>query len=212
MRPAAIILDVVLGPENAWDLLVRLRRHPRTTETPIVVISSADDANKAMSLGADAYLSKPVDRRALLETLTRFQGRTIRPVKVLSIDDDDVARYLVRQCLPAPAFDVIEAAGGDEGITRATEEHPDVVVLDLMMPGTDGWQVLSTLRAASATRDLPIVIVTSHALQGEERKRLAAAFAIVSKQDLSRTTLAPVVQAAARKDENDGVAAPPIPL
>ena len=212
VQPAAIILDVVLGPENAWDLLVRLRRHPRTNETPIVVISSADDANKAMSLGADAYLSKPVDRRALLETLTRFQGRTVRPVKVLSIDDDEVARYLVHQCLPAPAFDVIEAAGGDEGIRRATEEHPDVVVLDLMMPGTDGWQVLSTLRAASATRDLPIVIVTSHALQGEEKKRLADAFAIVSKQDLSRATLAPVVRAAARKDETHGVSLPPISL
>ena len=212
VQPAAIILDAVLGPENAWDLLVRLRRHPRTNETPIVVISSADDANKAMSLGADAYLSKPVDRRALLETLTRFQGRTVRPIKVLSIDDDEVARYLVRQCLPAPAFDLIEAAGGDEGIKRATEEHPDVVVLDLVMPGTDGWQVLSTLHGASATRDLPIVIVTSHALQGEERTRLAAAFAIVSKQDLSRATLAPVILAAARKDETHGVSAPRIPL
>jgi CheY-like chemotaxis protein len=165
-----------------------------------------------MSLGADAYLSKPVDRRALLETLTRFQGRTVRPIKVLSIDDDEVARYLVRQCLPPPAFDVIEAAGGDEGIKRATEDHPDVVVLDLMMPGTDGWQVLSTLHGASATRGLPIVIVTSHVLQGEERKRLAGAFAIMSKQDLSRATLAPVVQAAARKDETDGVSAPPIPI
>jgi len=212
VQPAAIILDVVLGPENAWDLLLRLRRHPRTNETPIVVISSADDASKAMSLGADAYLSKPVDRRALLETLTRFQGRTVRPIKVLSIDDDEVARYLVRQCLPAPAFDVIEAAGGDEGIKRATEDHPDVVVLDLMMPGTDGWQVLSTLHGASATHGLPIVIVTSHVLQGEERKRLTDAFAIVSKQDLSRATLAPVVQAAARKDETDGVSAPPIPI
>ena len=89
----------MLGPENAWDLLVRLRRHPRTSETPIVVISSADERSKAMSLGADAYLSKPVDRRALLETLTRFQGRTVRPIKVLSIDDDEVARYLIRQCL-----------------------------------------------------------------------------------------------------------------
>ena len=212
VQPAAIILDAVLGPENAWDLLVRLRRHPRTKETPIVVISSADDANKAMSLGADAYLSKPVDRRALLETLTRFQGRTVRPIKVLSIDDDDVARYLVRQCLPAPAFDVIEASGGDDGIKRATEEQPDVVVLDLMMPGTDGWQVLETLHGASGTRDLPVVIVTSHVLGADERGRLADACAIVSKQNLSRATLAPVVQAAARRDERHGLAVPPISL
>jgi signal transduction histidine kinase/CheY-like chemotaxis protein len=212
IQPAAIILDAVLGPENAWDLLVRLRRNPRTSETPIVVISSADDAGKAMNLGADAYLSKPVDRRALLETLTRFQGRTVRPIKVLSIDDDEVARYLVRQCLPPPAFDVTEAVSGDEGLRRASAERPDVVVLDLMMPGTDGWQVLTELHATAGTRDLPVVIVTSHALEPEERSRLAGAFAVLSKQDLSRTTLAPVVQAAARRDDRHGVAVPPISL
>ena len=213
IQPAAIILDAVLGPENAWDLLVRLRRNPRTSETPIVVISSADDAGKAISLGADAYLSKPVDRRAVLETLTRFQGRTIRPIKVLSIDDDEVARYLVRQCLPPPAFDVTEAISGDEGLRRATAERPEVVVLDLMMPGTDGWQVLKQLHAEAGTRDLPVVIVTSHALEPEERSRLlASAFAVVSKQELSRTTLAPVVQAAARRDDRHGVTVPPISL
>jgi CheY-like chemotaxis protein len=202
----------VLGPETAWDLLVRLRRHPRTSQTPIVVISSADERSKALSLGADAYLSKPVDRRALLETLTRFQGRTVRPIKVLSIDDDEVARYLIRQCLPAPVFDVTEATSGDDGVRLATEGHPDVVVLDLMMPGTDGWQVLEALHNAAGTHDLPVVIVTSHALEAEDRSRLADAFAIVSKQDLSRTTLAPVVQAAARRDESHGMPVPPIPL
>jgi CheY-like chemotaxis protein/two-component sensor histidine kinase len=212
MQPAAIILDVVLGPENGWDLLVRLRRHPRTSDTPIVVISSGDDRNKAVSLGADAYLSKPVDRRALLETLTRFQGRTVRPIRVLSIDDDEVARYLIRQCLPPPAFDVGEATSGEDGIRRAADERPDVVVLDLMMPGTDGWQVLKALHGTDGTRDLPVVIVTSHALEAEERSRLADAFAIVSKQDLSRRTLAPVVQAAARRDETHAVPAPPISL
>jgi signal transduction histidine kinase/DNA-binding response OmpR family regulator len=212
IQPAAIILDVVLGPENAWDLLVRLRRHPRTSETPVVVVSSGDDQEKAISLGADAYLAKPIERRALLETLTRFQGRTVRPIKVLSIDDDEVARYLVRQCLPAPAFEVSEAATGVEGLTRAAAEHPDVVVLDLMMPGMDGWQVLAQLRAAAATRELPVVIVTSHAIQPAERDALKDAFAIVSKQDLSRTTLAPVVQAAARPGEPHAAAVPPLPL
>jgi signal transduction histidine kinase/CheY-like chemotaxis protein len=212
MQPAAIILDVVLGPENAWDLLVRLRRHPRTSDTPIVVISTADDRTKAISLGADAYLPKPVDRRALLETLTRFQGRTVRPIRVLSIDDDEVARYLIRQCLPPPAFDVSEATSGEDGLRCVAGERPDVVVLDLMMPGTDGWQVLKALHRADGTRDLPVVIVTSHTLDPEERSRLADAFAIVSKQDLSRRTFAPVIQAAAGRNQAQGVPAPPVSL
>ena len=99
-----------------------------------------DDRAKAINLGADAYLPKPIDRRTLLDTLTTLQVRTVRPIKVLSIDDDEVARYLVRQCLPAPAFEVTEAAGGDEGLGRAVEARPDVILLDLMMPTVDGWQ------------------------------------------------------------------------
>ena len=74
VEPAAIILDAVLGPEHAWELLVRLRRHPRTSQTPIVVISTADDRNKAISLGADAYLSKPVDRRGAARNLDPLPG------------------------------------------------------------------------------------------------------------------------------------------
>jgi CheY-like chemotaxis protein/anti-sigma regulatory factor (Ser/Thr protein kinase) len=213
MRPAAIILDIVLGPENAWDLLVRLRRHPKTSETPIVVVSSGGDRDKAIGLGADAYLPKPVERRSLIDTLTRLQGRTIRPIKVLTIDDDEVARYLVRQCLPAPAFDVIEATGGENGLVRARDEHPDVVLLDLMMPGMDGWQVLEQLRKDAATRTTPVVIVTSHTLEPAQRDGLHEAFAVVSKQDLSRSTLAPVVQAAAEKDATrQDEAIPPLSL
>jgi signal transduction histidine kinase/DNA-binding response OmpR family regulator len=213
IQPAAIILDIVLGPENAWDLLIRLRRHPKTVRTPIVVVSSGDDRDKAIGLGADAYLPKPVERRSLIETLTRLQGRTIRPTKVLTIDDDEVARYLVKQCLPAPAFDVIEATGGENGLARARDEHPDVVLLDLRMPGMDGWHVLEQLRREDATRTTPVVIVTSHALEPADRDGLQEAFAVVSKQDLSRSTLAPVVHAAAEKDATrQDEAIPPLSL
>ena len=209
IQPAAIILDIGLGPENGWDLLIRLRRHPRTSGTPIVVTSSGDDRARAIGLGADAYLAKPIERRSLLETLTRLQGRTIRAIKVLTIDDDEVARYLLKQYLPAPAFEVIEAAGGDEGLARARDEHPDVVLLDLIMPDTNGWQVMEQLRASEATRTMPVVVVTSHALEASERQGLLDAFAVVSKQDLSRGTLAPVVKAAAERDDADHQAASP---
>jgi CheY-like chemotaxis protein len=152
-----------------------------------------------------------VERRSLIDTLTRLQGRTIRPIKVLAIDDDEVARYVVKQCLPAPAFDVIEATGGEDGLARARDEHPDVVLLDLMMPVMDGWHVLEQLRNDDATRTTPVVIVTSHTLEPAERDGLQEAFAVVSKHDVSRSTLAPVVQAAAEKDATrQDAAIPPL--
>jgi CheY-like chemotaxis protein len=72
--------------------------------------------------------------------------------------------------------------------------------------------VLKALHRADGTRDLPVVIVTSHTLDPEEQSRLADAFAIVSKQDLSRRTFAPVIQAAAGRNQRHGVPGPPVSL
>ena len=214
MLPAAVILDIVLGPEDVWGLLVRLRRDERTHKTPIVVVSSGGHSEKALALGADVYLSKPVDRRSLLDALIALQARTVPPLRVLSIDDEEVARYLVRQCLPPPAFEIFEAGDGRTGIERAESEEPDVVVLDLMMPGMHGWQVRKTLRDRERTRDIPVIILTSKAVDDADREaREHDVFAILSKQTLSRATLAPVVQAAARsRTSDDMTASPRLPL
>jgi signal transduction histidine kinase/CheY-like chemotaxis protein len=198
MLPAAVILDVVLGPEDVWGLLVRLRRDERTHKTPVVVISAGHRSEKALALGADVYLSKPIDRRTLLDALTSLQARTVRPLRVLSIDDEDVARYLVRQCLPPPAYEIVEAGDGPTGLERAETEQPDVVILDLVMPGMHGWQVRQALQEREQTRDIPIVILTSQALEDAAREaREHEVFAVLSKQDLSRTTLGQTVRAAA---------------
>jgi signal transduction histidine kinase/CheY-like chemotaxis protein len=212
--PAAVILDIVLGPEDVWGLLVRLRRDERTHETPIVVVSSGSYRDKSLALGADVYLTKPVDRRSLLDALTSLQGRTVRPVRVLSIDDEEVARYLVRQYLPGPAFEILEADNGRTGIQRAASEDPDVVLLDLMMPGMDGWEVRKALRNRERTCGIPVIILTSQVLDDAGRDaREHDVFAILSKQDLSRATLAPAVQAAARlRASDDNTAAPRPPL
>ena len=199
MLPAAVILDIALGPEDVWGLLVRLRRDERTHKTPVVVISAGNQSEKALALGADAYLSKPIDRRALLDALTSLQARTVRPLRVLSIDDEDVARYLVRQCLPPPAYEIVEAGDGPTGLERAETEQPDVVILDLVMPGMHGWQVRQALQEREQTRDIPIVILTSQPLEDAAREaREHDVFAVLSKRDLSRTTLGRTVQAAAQ--------------
>jgi len=199
MSPAAVILDIVLGPEDVWGLLVRLRRDERTHKTPVVVISAGNHREKALALGADVYLPKPIERRALLDALTSLQTRTIRPLRVLSIDDEEVARYLVRQCLPPPAYEIIEANDGATGLERAAADQPDVVILDLAMAGMHGWEVREALKGREQTRDIPIVVLTSQALEDPDREAHEhEVFAVLSKHDLSRTTLGAIVQAAAQ--------------
>jgi CheY-like chemotaxis protein len=109
---------------------------------------------------------------------------------VLVIDDEEVARYVFKTNLSGAAYDVIQARSGVEGLEKARREAPDVIFLDLIMGDMAGLEVLEELKRAPDTRDIPVIVLTSKALQGAEREQLAArTAAILSKADTSRETL-----------------------
>ena len=108
MQPAAVLLDVVLFGDEFWRLLLGLKHGQATGSTPIVVTSSTGEERKALHLGADVYLGKPIDRDRLIEVLDQLIGnRSV--TRVLLVDDEEVTRYLVRQLLPRGVYDVREA-------------------------------------------------------------------------------------------------------
>ena len=181
MRPAAIVLDILLRGEDAWTLLAEIKRDPATRDIPVLVVSTVDDQAKGMALGADAYAMKPVERRWLLDRLQVLTGR--QPVRrVLVIDDDEISRYVVRGWLDDLPCLIIEAGDGQDGLRRARDDRPDAIVLDLVMPDLTGFEVLERLRAETVTRDVPVIIVTSKVLDDAERQRLdGLGAAIVSK-------------------------------
>jgi CheY-like chemotaxis protein len=128
---------------------------------------------------------KPVARAWLLREL---RHRVLGPAgrrRALVIDDDEIVRYLVRQRLEQ--FDIVKAATGEEGLDRARSAPPDLIVLDLAMPGMPGSDVLAALAADSATREIPVVVLTGAELDDLERRALEArAVAVVSKDTLAR--------------------------
>jgi signal transduction histidine kinase/CheY-like chemotaxis protein len=200
LRPAAIVLDILLRGEDSWTLLAELKRDPATRDIPVLIVSTVDDPSKGLSLGADAYAVKPVERRWLLDRLQVLTGR--QPVRrVLVIDDDEISRYLVRGWLDDVSCLIVEARGGEEGLRRARQEAPDAIVLDLVMPDVSGFEVLERLRAEAPTRDTPVVVVTSKVLEETERRRLQTlgASAVVSKaadRDTAATQLRTVLAGA----------------
>jgi signal transduction histidine kinase/CheY-like chemotaxis protein len=188
-EPAAIVMDLVLGGQESWDFLIRLKRDDRTRHVPVVIASVLPQQEKGLALGADAYLVKPLDRRTLVDTINGLQARNRDAVRVLIVDDDQMARYLFRHCLPTPGFKVSEAISGEEGLQRARAERPDVIVLDLVMPGMHGGDVLAELRRDPTTSNIPVVVSTGLELEGEEtRALLEQAAAVLPKRDLTRTT------------------------
>jgi signal transduction histidine kinase/DNA-binding response OmpR family regulator len=185
VAPDAIILDVLLPGIDGWEVLRRLKADPGLRDLPVVVVTVVDERNVAMSLGAVDYFLKPVKPAALLARLSQYtfttkvkQGR----VRVLTIDDDPVARDLVASALRPEGFEVVGAASGQEGLDLALEEPPDLVICDLLMPDMDGYEVVERLQANEGTKDVTILILTGQELSIADRQRLNGKVAdIVSK-------------------------------
>ncbi len=186
VRPVAIVLDVLLSGNEAWDFLVETKRSPLTQDIPIYVVSILEEIGKGMALGADDYCVKPMERNWLLNKL-RTLARS-RPVeKVLIVDDDDVARYLLKGLLGDTRYKILEAGGGVHGLKLAREEKPQVIFLDLIMPEMTGFEVLRELRADPATRDIPVIVLTAKQLEEQERRQLATqVVSVLSKETTSR--------------------------
>lgn len=181
VRPRAIILDIVLQGEDTWQFLTELKDSPATRNIPVIVQTVVEDPGKAMALGADAFHAKPLDRQWLLSKLDTF---TNRGGQVLIIDDDEVSRYVLRQALRDSGCPVVEAADGYEGLRQAHSLRPSLVLLDLIMPGIDGFSVLDQMKREETTREIPVVVVTAKAIAAGERERLSKASAIIAKSDL----------------------------
>ncbi|HET7459356.1 MAG TPA: response regulator [Gemmatimonadaceae bacterium] len=186
IKPAAIVLDVMLEGETTWRFLEELKASESTRHIPALVVTVTDREQKARALGADEFFVKPIDRDWLLRKL-RHLARKGPVEKVLVIDDDEVARYLVRKMLVDTAYTVIEAADGPEGVRKAREEQPHAIILDFVLPNETAFEVIDDLKGDLRTRRIPVIVSTSKTLDDDERRRLAAdTAAILSKQTLSR--------------------------
>jgi signal transduction histidine kinase len=109
------------------------------------------------------------------------------PARILIVDDEDVARYLLRQTLAGTHCVIAEAANGPEAIVHARQNRPSAIFLDLRMPKMDGFEVLAALKSDARTRDIPVVVVTSKSIDEEETSLLGRdASAMLSKDFLSR--------------------------
>ena len=157
----------------ARDMILRaLKDSPETRDIPVVVISVLDNHSIGFALGAEDYLVKPVKREALLKVLAGIGKRRegSRPA-VLAVDDDDVALQLLKEMLE-PDFEVVTASDGQAGIDLARSAEPDVMILDLTMPGMSGFEVAAAIKSDPRTNDIPIVILTAKQLSELDKARL----------------------------------------
>lgn len=160
-QPAAITLDVMLDDMDGFELLQSFKDDARTADIPVVVLSIVCDEGKSMRLGAADYLEKPIDSSRLVKVIDGLVGPITSPV-VLVVDDDRGIVDAMATTLRAKGFAVACAYDGREAIQAVEAQRPDLVLLDLMMPVMDGYQVIQELKHREDTKDIPIVVMTAH--------------------------------------------------
>jgi signal transduction histidine kinase/DNA-binding response OmpR family regulator len=181
-HPAAVVLDIRLPDMDGWEVLTALKADPVTAEIPVVVVSMLDERGMGFALGAAEYLVKPVSREHVLAALSRV-GVLPEAGTLLVIDDDPLALELVTAVLEPRGWTVLSAGDGETGTAMARSHQPSVVLLDLLMPGMDGFAVAEALRSDGATRAIPIVVLTSKTLTPADRDRLRGRISYVAQKN-----------------------------
>jgi CheY-like chemotaxis protein len=176
-QPLSLItLDIMLPNMDGWEFLTRIKQVRELRRIPVVIISIAADRNKGFALGAAAVMQKPISRQELYEALVDLglfplaQGQKL---KVLVVDDDPKAVELIALRIMGLASTVLRAFGGREAIDLARQELPDVIVLDLMMPEVNGFDVVEALKEHPDTARIPIMVVTAKQITDEDRAKLS---------------------------------------
>jgi CheY-like chemotaxis protein len=168
LRPTVIILDIHLPRLDGWTVLAELKSDAVLSQIPVIMMSVEEQRARGYSFGACEYLVKPVEPDRLVSVVRR----AIVPSAgdVLIVDDDDQTRDVVSRHLRRAGYSTVEARDGEEALLRARVLAPGLMILDLLMPGVDGFEVLRTIRSEGMR--MPVVVLTGKSLAPDEERTL----------------------------------------
>ncbi len=168
-------------------MLKALKAEQETRDIPVIVVSIVDERARGVAMGAAAYLVKPVGREDLLTALmavgapvrtpgarARAPGGAMSRGRILVVEDNPKNLKLVRDVLTYAGFEVVEATSGEEGVRRALETVPDLILMDLQLPGIDGAEALRQIRMSE--KQVPVVAVTAFAMNNDRTRAFDAGF------------------------------------
>ncbi len=195
--PDIITTDLMMPGMNGWELIEQLKSDPATAAIPVVTVSIVDSRPAGLWPAVDAHLSKPIHREALLEAIARLLAGRPGDRPILIVDDDPYARQLVADVLTAAGHSSVAVDSGQAAIDWLAHNRASAVVLDLIMPGINGFEVLEHIRQQEYLTDLPVLVVTAKALTAQEQAFLQENFAtLIRKQGLQRSDLLALLEQA----------------
>jgi PAS domain S-box-containing protein len=171
LRPAVMVLDILLGDMTGWDVLAAIRADPDHSELPVILCTVTDPDQRTGVLGVVEHLTKPFDRDHLCHLVQRFVGN-MKGSSLLVVDDDDFYRDSIASVLRQVGHDVDTAPSGERALTLMRDRPPDLLLLDMVMPGMDGLAVIEAMRTDPALAPVPIMLVTAADISPEISRSL----------------------------------------
>ncbi len=195
VKPKLILLDVLMPGRDGWSLLKECKTDKELKDIPVIMISQLNQSNLASSLGANDYLTKPIDRTHFINTLKRILGEETQNQKVLVIDDDKDVRELLSRLLKDAGYRPIDARDGKEGLER-TKDEPALIILDLEMPRMDGFEFLDNyIKDVPDDKRAPVLVFSGKDLTDVQEDLLKErVIGLVKKDDVSMDKLSQMIQ------------------
>src|SRR5438132_9170803 len=193
LQPLAVLIDTQLPPTGGSGLVYDLRRESKTKDIPIVLTSKVNKESLPFDIGQADFLTKPIDRQQLLQMMVKFdlladgkRGKKT-PSSILIVDDDPQNIRLIKAMLKPFNIEVMVADGGKAGVEMALKKKPDLIILRLLMPDVDGFEVVAKLGEDPAASQIPILIYTAKNITTEDRERLQGNIqSIIQKGDFGK--------------------------
>ena len=174
LRPDAITLDLSMPGGSGFEALVTLKKNPKTANIPIIIVSMVDQEKVGFALGAADYLIKPIRKPVLLEAIRKHvppQGND--DSEILLVDDDPRTLEMLEESLRSAGYETQSVQSGARALEVLSSKLVSAVLLDLLMPGMDGFEVIRHVRQEATLKELPIFVMTGKSLTPEESALLA---------------------------------------
>ncbi len=171
LHPTLITLDVMMPSMDGWVVLKKLKADPDLHHIPVIMLTMVDNKNLAARLGASEYMTKPINRVQLIALLDKYRcGEP--PCTVLLVEDDADTREMMRDILAKQNWVVVEAENGQAALTAIQQSLPTLILLDLMMPRMDGFELAAKLQEQPDWASIPIIVLTAKDVTADDLIRL----------------------------------------
>ena len=173
LLPSAILLDLGLPAIDGLKLLEHLKAHPQTRHIPVHILSGGDKKHEGLSLGAVAYVEKPVSKENLDRTFEDIEGFLHRKAsKLLIVEDDERERNTIVELIGSGDVETTAVGSIEDAMTSLDAGHYDCMVLDLTLKNASGFELLEAMARKPELRSLPVIVYTGRDLSPAEETKL----------------------------------------